>query len=260
MAEDEISKILKKQVDANMGSYFEAQERGVIAFAEYLARRVQDEAPVDTGLLKEQVDWRFSSVAGKPKSQASKTVGISGKNLYFKLRDAKGRFAAQETMSVEVGVINPTGWNFSFPVPYAAAQDMGATVRTGSDTGHPVPRIRRGGRLAIPAATPLGMASGIFGRKMQRGVNVYARDVINNPRAFGLRSVFKSKAGNALMGQPIQRDAPDAEINWLDRVIFRMTDEFKIDGNEYLTATLERDRQTAVGKFAAEIARWKAAP
>ena len=242
-----------------MGSFFEAQMEGVKSFASYLAGKVQDAAPTGSGLLSEQIDWRFSSVAGREKGGYSKETGVSGKEMYFRLRDAKGRFASQETMSVEIGAINPTGWGFGFPVPYAGAQDIGATVRAGDDAGLPVPRRRSGTSLAIPTPSPLGMSSGIYGRQPKRGVNVYAEDVINNPQAFGLRSVFKSKSGRALLGNPISKDEPGAKVNWGERVIFALVDEFDVEGNQYLTGTLERERSTAASLFSAEIARWKGA-
>ena len=259
MAEDDIGAILKKQLDAKMGSFFEAQQRGVQSFASYLASRVQQEAPIATGLLSEQIDWRFNSVVGKAQSGYSKQTGISGKEMYIKLRNAKGQFAARETMSVEIGAINPTGWGFGFPVPYAGAMDaISTTVKKGANAGLTVPKSRSGGKLAIPTPSPLGIASGIYGVQPQRGVNVYARDVINNPAAFGLRSVFKSKSGKALLGKPLGKDDPNVKVNWFDRVIFALVDSFDVHGNQYLTGTVERERSTAVGKFSAEIARWKA--
>lgn len=259
MADDEIFNVLKKQLDAKMGSYFEAQQRGVIAFANYLADKVRQEAPSRTGLLSEQIDWGFSSVLGEERVGYRKTTGVSGKNMYTRIRNAKGQFAKQETMSIEVGAINPTGWAFDFPVPYAGALDKGATVRSGSDAGLPVPRKRSGTSLAIPTPSPLGMSSGIYGRQTQRGVNVYAEDVINNPQAFGLRSVFKSKSGRALLGNPITKDAPDAKVNWFNRVIFALVDEFKVEGTEYITGTIQREKVSAMGKLSAELARWEGA-
>lgn len=258
MAEDP-AEILSQQIDAKLGSYFEKQLQGVAAFGEYMAKAVSRKAPNRTGLLADQIDWSFTKVGDHKFPGYSKQAGVSGKALWRKIRDSKGRFAKAADMAITIGAINPTGWSYNFPVPYAGARDRPqTTIIAGRNLGVPSPTPFWGGKLAIPTPSPLGISAGIFGGAKSRGVPVYARDVISNPKGYGLDRVFPSKSGRAILGVPIGDETPSKNVNWGSRVLFALTDEYTTTGTGYLTETIEDEKSVATAVMMDILDRFKA--
>jgi hypothetical protein len=160
---------------------------------------------------------------------------MTGKTYWERIKKG-GRY---NKMVIEIGVLGTDGWGYDYPVPYGGIRNKGGTITAGGNSGTSRPMPPRGDRsLMFPIDTPLARLSGIYKRPpVPPGVGVYAREVLGNPKKFGLKTVFFSKSRKVLLGRPIGRKSSEI-VTEDDALFYRIEDKQEQGGTDFIHKTL----------------------